>query len=224
MKKKFTITLLLLSFCLLNNFLYAQKSKFKKTIRGEFQLPRATWNKAFTKTFSGVFNSGISLNFGTKHFSVGPFYSLTQYQVFPRLFDDPHVIQTNHTGGLVFHLDKLTETGNGMWSAFIMPGYSWIKYSRILCKDNGHPPYQPQSSAKSINIGGSYTMMLDEWVGVGFIVGFNMVDHVFYPENVCLDQWQSYDTDDYKGDLKNIFFGFNFYFDLAYKAPTASEE
>src|SRR3990172_7489206 len=110
---------------LLHSSSFSQKTKLKKTIRAEFQLPRATWNKAFTRTFSGVFNSGISMNFGGKHFSTGGFYSLTQYQVFPKYYEDPHVIQTNHTAGIKLHYDMLTSTGNGMFSPFIAPGYSW---------------------------------------------------------------------------------------------------
>lgn len=198
------------------------KPKLKKTIRAEFQLPRATWNKAFKKTFSGVFNSGISMNFGGKHFSAGGFYSLTQYQVFPKYFEDPHVIQTNHTAGIKLHYDMLTSTGSGMFSPFIAPGYSWIKYTRIKCKENGHPAYDTETSAFSTNIGMSYSIMLDEWTGVGFIIGFNMIDHVFRPENVCMDEWGiEYAPNDTKGSFKNVFFGFNLYFDLARKPDTS---
>ncbi|MEK6615075.1 MAG: hypothetical protein AABZ32_03030 [Bacteroidota bacterium] len=193
--------------------------KLKKTIRAEFQLPRATWNKAFTKTFSGVFNSGISMNVGRKHFSAGGFYSLTQYQVFPKYYDDPHVIQTNHTAGIKLHYDMLTSTGNGMFSPFISPGYSWIKYTRIKVKN--HPSYNTQTSAASVNVGASYNIMIDEWVGVGFIAGFNMIDHVYRPENVSLDEWgMDYSPDDKRGSFKNIFFGFSLYYDLARKPET----
>ena len=207
-------------FSLLCSSSFSQKTKLKKTVRGEFQLPRATWNKSFTKTFSGVFNSGISMNFGREHFSAGGFYSMTQYQVFPKYYEDPHVVLTNHTAGIKLHYDLLTSTGKGMFSPFIAPGYSFIKYTRIKCKS--HPAYDTKTSAVSVNIGASYNIMVDEWVGVGFIVGFNMIDHVFRPENVCMDEWGiKYNENEKKGSFKNIFFGFSLYFDLARKSETA---
>ena len=114
----------------------------------------------------------------------------------------------------------LTSTGNGMFSPFIAPGFSSIKYTRIQCKN--HDAYQTESKALSVNIGAAYNIMMDEWTGVGFIVGFNMVDHVFRPENVCLDEWGiTYTPNDKKGSLKNIFFGFSVYFDFDYKSNTS---
>lgn len=198
------------------------EAQLRKTIRGEFQLPRATWNPAFTKMFSGVFNAGISFNVAPKKdgFSYGGFYSLTQYQVFPKFFDDPHVVQTNHTFGAKVHYDMLTSSGKGMFSPFIAPGYSLIKYTRMKCKS--HHPYQPASNAMSVNIGMAYNIMMDEWTGAGFIVGFNMIDHVFMPQNVCLDEWGiEYEEKDMKGSFKNIFFGFSVYFDLDWKPETS---
>jgi hypothetical protein len=200
----------------------ATNAQLRKTIRGEFQLPRATWNPAFTKTFSGVFNAGLSFNMAPKKdgFSYGAFYSLTQYQVFPKFFDDPHVIQTNHTFGAKIHYDMLTSSGKGMFSPFIAPGYSLIKYTRIKVKN--HPAYQTESNAMSVNIGMAYNIMMDEWTGAGFIIGFNMIDHVFMPENVALDEWSiDYKPKDKKGSFKNIFFGFSVYFDLAWKPETS---
>lgn len=197
-------------------------AQLRKTIRGEFQLPRATWNPAFTKAFSGVFNGGISFNLAPRKngFSYGAFYSLTQYQIFPKYFTDPRVVQTNHTIGAKIHYDMLTSSGKGMFSPFIAPGYSFIKYTRI--KSKNHPPYQPESKALSVNIGMTYNIMMDEWTGAGFIVGFNMIDHVYMPQNVCMDEWGiDYKENDSKGSFKNIFFGFSVYFDLAWKPETS---
>ena len=199
------------------------KAKTRKTIRGEFQLPRPTWNKAFSKTFSGVFNAGVSMNWGGKHFSEGGFYSLTQYQVFPKFgsgtIDDPHVVQTNHTFGAKLHYDILTSTGKGMFSPFIAPGYSLINYTRVKCIN--HDAWDTKTSAVSVNIGAAYNIMMDEWTGAGFIIGFNMIDHVYRPENVCLDEWGDYTENEKKGSFKNIFFGFSVYFDLAFKPETS---
>ena len=213
-------------FLIFNSYLFTVDAqtkapvKLKKTIRAEFQLPRATSNAAFKKTFSGVFNTGLSMNFGGKHFNAGCFYSFTQYQVFPKFFEDPHVVLSNHTAGIKISYDILTSSGRGLFSPFIAPGYSFLKYSRIKCKTE--TPYNTHPSAPSLNLGMSYNIMMDEWVGAGFIIGYNMIDHVFRPESVCLDEWGiDYVQGDNKGSFQNIFFGFCVYFDLAYKPETA---
>src|ERR1051326_6078192 len=163
------------------------KLKLKKTVRGEAQLLRPIQNLAFKKAFSGVFNAGGSMNWGwNKKDNVGAFYSISQYQIFPQPFvgtiDDPHSVQTTHTLGAKFCYDKFTQNGKGMWSPFIAPGWSFINYSRV--KSINHPPQELHVNAASINLGLNYYIMFDEWMGVGFTVGYGAVNHVFHPYNI----------------------------------------
>lgn len=106
-----------------------------------------------------------------------------------------------------------------MFSPFITPGYTFIKYSRIICKTQS--PFNTKPSGISMNIGLSYNIMIDEWVGAGFIVGFNAIDHVFNPNSICLNEFIGFEESDRKGSMQSIFFGFTLYFDLARKPETA---
>ena len=172
------------------------------------------------KGFSGVFNMGASMNFSVKHLTAGGFYSLTQYQVFPKVNTDAHPLLTNHTAGIKLSYDVLTSTGKGLWSPFVMPGFTWLKYTRV--KPKNHAPGITSTNGMGLNVGASYNIMMDEWTGAGFIVGYNIVDHVYRPENVCMDEWGiKYTESDKRGILQNIFFGFSVYFDLAWKPETA---
>jgi hypothetical protein len=218
MKKAAQLLLLVLPFSFLIGSAQT-KSKLRKTIRGEFQLPKAISNKAFTNSFSGVFNMGVSMNFSGKHLTAGGFYSLTQYQVFPKYLSDAHPILTNHTAGIKLSYDMLTSTGKGMWSPFLSPGYTWLKYTRI--KPKNHLPGITNPRAMSLHAGVTYNIMMDEWTGAGFTFGYNIVNHVYRPENICMDEWGNYTEDQKKGILQNIFFGFSVYFDLAWKPETA---
>lgn len=218
------IILKIISVCLfgvlISSSAYSQQRSIRTTIRGEAQLPRMLGNRAFTKGFSGVFNGGASINFGGKHFNTGAFYRFTQYQVFPKVNTDAHPILSIHTAGIRFAYDKLTETGKGMWSPFIEPGFSFLKYTRVQCIHK--QPRLTKTNVISLNIGSTYYIMMDEWTGVGFTLGYNMLDHVYRPENICMDEWGlTYTPDDKKGSLRNIFFGFSVYFDLAFKAETS---
>ncbi len=219
MIKKHVILFLCIS--ALGSVVFSQvKPKYKKTVRAEFQLPKSTNNKAFKKAFSGVYNSGISMNFGTPKYSAGVFYSITQYQVFPKVNTDAHPILTNHTVGIKLTYDKLIASGRGLWSPYISPGFSFLNYTRVKCKVN--EPTMTHPTAFSLNAGLNYNIMMDEWVGAGFIIGYNVVDHVYRPENICMDEWGlTYTEDEKQGILQNIFFGFSIYFDLAYKPETS---
>ena len=222
-KKKITASILCLFFAVfLSLTSFAQikpKLKLKKTIRGEFQIPVGISNKAFTSTFSGVINTGLSFNLEGIHLAAGGFYSFSQFQIFPKFIDDPHTILSIQTCGIKLYYNNLTSTGNGMWSPYIAPGYSWLDYSRIQSKH--HAPGVTKLSTMSLNVGAAYNIMLDEWTGVGFTIGYNMVNHVFHPYDVCLDEWYSYTEGQKKGILQNLVAGFSVYFDLAKKPDTA---
>lgn len=196
------------------------KPKYKKTLRAEFQLPKTTSNKAFKKAFSGVYNMGLSMNVGTPHYSGGVFYTLTQFQVFPKVNTDAHPILTVHSTGIRLTYDNLIPNGKGMWSPYISPGVSFLKYSRVKCKNE--TPGDQTITTFSLNGGVVYNIMMDEWVGAGFILGYNIIDHVYRPENVCMDEWGlTYTENEKQGILQNFFFGFTVYFDLAYKPETS---
>jgi len=203
-------------FFFLHSFkLFSQvKPKVKKTIRGEVALPKEFFsNKAFKQTFSGLVNVGASMNFGYGKFNVGPFGSFTEFQILYRFIGDPNSIQSTYTGGLKFTYDFLTSTKKGMFSPFIAPGYSSIKYTKLVY--NTTPPTQTKYNALSLNFGITYNMLLiDDWTGVGFVVGYSLVDHVYDPYALSLIQIYP-DRTDNKGDLQHFFFGFCVYFDLA---------
>jgi hypothetical protein len=212
MKKQIYFLFLIFPF----SFLIVQaqvKPKFKKTIRGEVELPREFSNKAFRQTFSGLINAGASMNFGYHNFNTGIFGSLTEFQIVKKFTGDPHSIQTTYTGGLKFSYDMLTSTGKGMFSPYIAPGYSFIKYTELTYITT--PPIKTNYYGLSLNFGITYNMMLiDDWTGVGFVLGYSLVDHVYDP--FLLSQNQIYPNyTDNRGDLQNFFFGFCVYFDLA---------
>ena len=220
--KPLFITLFFFSF-----FFFAQKSfsqassvSIKKTIRGEFQLPWAMSNKAFTQVFSGVFNSGISFNLGLRQkYNAGIYYAFTQYQVFPKLVDDPHPIQSTHNAGIKFTYDLIYE--KGIFSPYLAGGYDFVQYSRIKCKTQ--EPFNKENHTFNAGAGLTYNFLIDdEWTGAGFTLGYNFLNHIFNPDAVCLNEWHTFSDGNKKGFQQNIYFGFSVYFDLA-KKPGETE-
>jgi len=220
MNKK-TILLSVFLFLFLTSFSQKKVPRVKKTIRGEFQLPRALSNKAFTKVFSGVFNSGISMNFGfDKKYNIGGYYCYTQYQIFPKFFDDPHSIHTNNTAGLKFTYDKVLP--KGIFSPYVAAGFNWIKYSRIKC--DSLKPFDTEVNAINIGAGLTYNFFIDdEWTGAGFTLGYNFTNHVFNPDAVCLQEFFNFSESERSGYFQNIYFGFSLYFDLAREPNTSPD-
>lgn len=220
MKTK-TILLFVFIFSCLPAFSQKKAPRVKKTIRGEFQLPRALSNKAFTKVFSGVFNSGISMNFGfDKKYNIGGYYSYTQYQIFPKFIDDPHGIHTSHSSGLKFTYDKVLP--KGILSPYVVIGYNWIKYSRIKC--DSLKPFDTEVNAFNTGAGLTYNFFVDdEWTGVGFTFGYNFTNHIFNPDAMCLQEFFDFTESERRGYFQNIYFGFSLYFDLAREPNTTGD-
>ncbi len=211
MKKKIYSVVLFFFLAIIS---YSQSThKIKKSICAQFQIPKAISNKAFRSTFSGVLNVGASMNFSRNNFTVGPFYSIMQFQVFPKYFDDSHALETTQTGGLRFAYDKLTQSGNGMWSPFIAPGFSYINYTRL--KYNTLPPTITKINTYSLNAGVAYNFMINEFTGVGFIIGYNIVENTFNPKAISLDQYYTFQSGDDVGYTNHIFIGFSAYFSLS---------
>lgn len=213
-KSKFVFFAFVFSFLFSFELFSQAKPKIKKTIRGEVELPKALFsNKAFRQTFSGLVNVGASMNLGFHNFNVGTFASLTEYQIAYRFIGDPNSIQSTYTGGLKFTYDMLTSNSKGIFSPFVAPGYSFIKYTKLQYITT--PPSQTKYNALSLNFGITYNMMLiDDWTGVGFVLGYSLIDHVYDPYALSLIQIYPNRTDN-KGDLQNFFFGFCVYFDFA---------
>jgi hypothetical protein len=203
-------------FCfLVNSELFSQvKPKYKKTIRAEGGLPHEFFsNKAFRQTFSGLFTVNASMNFGIRNFNVGVFAGFTEFQMLYKFLGDPNSIQNNYAGGLRFSYDLYTSTKKGMFSPFIAPGYSFIDYTKLQYTI---PPTQTKYNAININVGITYNMMLiDDWTGVGFVVGYTFLNHQYDPYALSQIQQNFPNYTDYKGDLQNFYFGFCVYFDFA---------
>ena len=100
-----------------------------------------------------------------------------------------------------------------MFSPFIAPGYSFIKYTKLQYVSA--PPTQTKFSCLSLNFGITYNMLLiDQWTGVGFVLGYSLLDYVYDPYPIAQNQIYPNYTD-HKGDLQNFFFGFSLYYDFA---------
>jgi hypothetical protein len=219
-----------LFFSLISFFSFSQDDfKIKKTIRGEALLPRPVSNKAFTKIFSGVLNFNASMNFGFRNFNAGPYYNFMQSQIFPKFQDDPHSIQTVHTGGLRFSYDvgpsketlKSQPENFFVFSPFIAMGYNKIDYSRLLSK-NGCEITGKHTQALNIFAGANFNLMLSEWDGFGFTIGYNFINEHFNPDALCLSEYFDFTEDEKRGKLQYFLFGFNVYIDLA-KRPSSVE-
>ena len=220
MKRSIVFCLLFTVYCF--SSFSQSKSKVKKTFRADFLVPRPLSNKAFDTLFSGVYNVNMSMNFGVKNFNTGVYVSRMQCQIFPRYQSDPHSIQTVSSAGLRFSYDiypskekmLATEGNYFVCSPFLSGGYSLVDYSRLKCVVG--TPTGKHSNTYSISGGMNINLMFSEYDGVGFTLGYMYLNHRFNPDPLCLSQYFPNIPDKYKQGLSQyLFFGFNWYLDLA---------
>lgn len=224
-KNYFKIILLFVVSCLLSTVYcshsFSQVQKVKKSIRAEGCLFRPVSNKSFSQLFSGVYSVNLSLNFGVNNFNTGVFYNLMQSQIFPRLQSDPHSIQTVHTGGVRFSYDfypskaKMAATKGNFFvlSPYLSGGISQIDYSRLKCITQ--QVSGKSSQAFTISGGANFNLMFSEYDGVGFTLGYTLLNHEFNPDALCLNEYYPNIPESNKHGLSQyILYGFNVHFDL----------
>lgn len=201
---------------------FSQAKKVKKTVRGEGLLHRPVSNKAFAHLFSGVFSANLSMNWGWNNFNTGIFYNMMQSQIFPKYVYEPHSIQTVHTAGLRFSYDmypskqKLaSQQGNFfVFSPYLSGGFAQVDYSRL--KPITQTVTGKNTQTFSISGGANFNLMFSEYDGVGFTIGYTILNHEFNPDGLALNEWFMDIPESHKhGISQYILYGFNAHFDLA---------
>ena len=170
-----------------------------------------------------------SINLGIKNFNAGIYGSHMQLQIFPKFQTDPHAIETTNTVGVRFGYDiypskekMASQTGNFIVvSPFIAGGYNWIVYSRLKLKNPTDTITNTSIRAFNIYSGINFNLMFSEYDGVGFTIGYSLLNHEFSPYDLDLHKWFNVNVNDTHGNTQYLFFGFNWYLDLGKRTESS---
>jgi hypothetical protein len=206
---------------LLNFFGYSQDAApddTKGTIRFTFMVPQPTGNKGFKKSFTGIADCGLEINYNIKNFVLGAYGRYRFFQA--RGSRANKLITTNQVsvgGGLTLGFDY-RKSKNTIITPYINVGYNFIEYTRVSYLNN--PPINTSASGINIEPGFRINWLIEDGFGIGVCASYNLLTYQFNPYDVSLNEYYSYDAKDTEGITQFFSFGFCAFWDWSKRASS----
>lgn len=187
--------------------------------RLSFTVPNPTGNKAFNKSFVGIYQLNGSMNMSLyKGIFVGVTFSNALLQidknVIPNKTYAKQPFMNTYTAAVKLGSDWYVGENNRMiFSADVSVGQSFVKYSAFVCKD-------PAKNIKLTDFKSLYgateismIFLVEPNWGIGPIISYSLIKRSFDPYELCLEEWKSYGTSN-SGATQYLSFGFVAYFNF----------
>lgn len=187
--------------------------------RLSFSVPNPTSNKAFVKSFVGIYQINGSMNMALyKGVFVGVSFSNALLQVSKNVIPNKTYAKqpfvNTYNAAVKIGADwYLGENNRIVFSADLSVGQSFVRYSAFVSKD----------PAKNIEITGfkspygatevSMIFLVEPNWGIGPTLSYSLINRKFDPYELCLDEWQSYGKSN-TGTIQYLSFGFVAYFNF----------
>jgi hypothetical protein len=181
--------------------------------RGSFTVPNPISNKAFKKSFIGIYQVNGCLNLALyKGLFIGVVFSDALFQIDKNIIPNktyakqPYMNVYNagiKVGGDFY----IGEKNRIIFSADVSVGQSYVKYSSFSCKDATKKI--AVTDYKSPFVGSEISMIFlvePNW-GIGPTIGYSLIKRSFNPYDLCLDDWSGYSQNS-SGATQYFNFGF----------------
>jgi hypothetical protein len=178
-------------------------------------VPHPLANKALSKTFVGVYSVSGSENIQLfKNFFVGFCGSNSLYKI-------PTNKGVSVNGYRLSDLFQLNSAGlnvgydyyfspKGFLTTAISLGQSFGKFTAIEMYTP--VPVNAKFSAGYIQLTENLNFILEDHMGIGFLISYTYVNYSFNPYDIALDQFKGYTSGDLDGAIQVFEVGFNLYF------------
>ncbi len=155
------------------------------SVRTEISVPSPV-NGAWRKSMVGVFETNLSFNYKVSHdFFIGAGYKGAFFYTPPKfyIFELKTKMKT-HSGFLRIGYD-LYKTNTYFISPAINSGWTYTRYSNIVCKKNPIT-WEPEYQSWFIEPQLTFNFLPEPNFGISLNLSFVLVDHVWDPEFICL--------------------------------------
>jgi hypothetical protein len=205
-------------FLLLSAFVFSAFSSFSQaddkvhgSLRFDFMVPQPISNGAFKKSFTGILDIGTGVYFNVKSLALGVNGRYKQFQVPANKINNTiTTMQSVYNGGISLGFDYF-KSDNTLLTPGLNIGYNWIQFSRITCQN--HDPVQRNYTGVNLEPYFKIDWMIDEGFGIGIMASYNILTWQFNPDDVCLNEFKTYNEKDYQGLTQSFSFGFCAYWD-----------
>lgn len=182
----------------------------KYSIRMEFSVPNPT-NAAWRKSMVGIFETNLAFNYKIAHdLFIGAGYKAGLWYTPPKffIFDVKTKMQT-HSGFLRVGYD-IYKRNNHFITPALNAGWTYTKYTKIACVKEAitwKPVYQDWFIEPQI----TFNFLPDPNFGISGNLSFVIVDHVWDPEFICLQDHINYSEVKRWGLTSYLNIGFGLY-------------
>ncbi|MFI5151612.1 MAG: hypothetical protein ACHQRM_17945, partial [Bacteroidia bacterium] len=185
-------------------------SPYRMSVRGEGLIPHPISNGAFRRSFNGVYDATLSVNFEIyKGFNVGLMGKNSGFQTPPNKIARLNTKEQYNAGGIRFSYDYFI-TKMAVFSSAFNFGQCYIHAYDII----------PVTSAANVNpySQGSYfepelavSFLTETDFSIGFNLSYELINTTFNPYALALEQHNiTYSQGDLTGSTSNLSFGFHF--------------
>lgn len=187
--------------------------------RLSFTVPNPTSNKAFVKSFVGIYQINGSMNMALyKGVFIGVTFSNALFQVSKNVIPNKTYakqpfVNTYNAAVKIGGDWYIGENNRIIFSADVSVGQSFVRYSAFVCKD----------PSKNIEITGfkspygatevSMIFLVEPNWGIGPTISYSLINRSFDPYELCLEDWASYSKSN-PGATQYLSFGFVCYFNF----------
>jgi hypothetical protein len=220
MQKRLGIFILLIAGCLTR--LDAQnlngKNPFRMSIRAAGTVPHPMSNKAFQRSFTGIYDVAASFNVQVfQGIQVGIQYQHNLWRTPDNKIPGLNTYGQSHHGGFRVGYDHvLSETAVGYFAFSALSGrmrYYGISYT----PDTSHVPLETSFTYRTYEVEAGVYFYTEGNFAIGLHISSQFTNFKFDPYKLYLDQHKAYIASDLNGKVSMFNFGFSLVFSFLKK-------
>lgn len=186
--------------------------------RVSITVPHPMGNKAFRKSFVGVYEVSGGLNMMVfKGAFIGVTYKNGAFKVTENKIHDLEArMQFNNAGIKVGGDFFVSDKNRVIFSAAITAGRNWTNYYDFRSKVAGTKPAIKGFSANYMEPEVNLFFLVEPHFGIGATISYSFFNQNFDPYELCLNEWAQFDKTN-PGNINYLSFGFGFYYSFLKK-------
>jgi hypothetical protein len=192
-----------------------EKNYYVFSFRASVQVPHPMANKAFRKSFVGVYQAGGEFDVMVyKGIFIGGVYETMGMKITGNKIRNYNAsMEVQNAAGKVGGDFFIGERNRVVISGALVVGQSWTTYFGLATYDNRPPPAYTSFSCTYEQPSVNLYFLADRNFGIGATLSYTVYNHIFNSYELRLNDWglPDYGT---SGSTQAISFGFTFYYNL----------
>lgn len=196
----------------------APKQYYLFSPRISVTVPHPMGNKAFRKSFVGIyeFSGGLNINI-FKGFFIGATYKNGLLKITENKIADFNASMTINNAAIKVGADIFVGDRNRIiFSAAMSAGQNYTNYTGLVRKKPGDSPAITSYSTSYLEPEVNMFFLIESDFGIGATLSYSIFNKEFNPHELGLSDWTNFDNEN-PGKTRYLSFGFGFYYSFLKK-------